>query len=895
MSHLLNYNRGFGPNFLQSLLGQNTSTAALNAQQYMDTYNYYKNLGTAFADMNPYGSLPGLTAATGPGRMPASSTASTVATNPLAALGDLSMFGLSTTALQSLGANSAALNLPSSLANSNSAALQQLSTTASMYTSPSALNTNLPITSASNMAAGSVASASNSAAVLSAYEQYKQSLRGSFNNMYNYTGDFGLSSSGSTILDSSKSKNSKQMSSNNKNLPGGSKTNSAMNAYSTAANYMAQNQTQSQTQQQQQRPSSRNTPTYEPQQQQQQKSNKSNTTSNKPTSLSSSPSTATSTLMNPSDINTTPRSSSLLNYRRSDSTSTTQSNTPKLAADNSPKIKNNSALQQKKSKDEGANNINSANNKAVLNTSTAKVMKTPTTGSQMSNQKSNQKSLTISTSNNNNADNTNKSSSTSNTGSTNSSSSKSSSSSNSSSTSKSSNSTSSNSSSATKLSSKSSTSSATSDANRAMNMGILYPNSKNLDKALNKPNSPVNMGIVYPKSSNKSSSEMQIIPTTSPPGTISISKQLNELSPSISLTALKNNTGNKTPINQNMKTNNNSNAQINKIIQNNSNIRKPNSPVNTNANKTSTSNLNTSNSPAGSSAASNTTTNQSNLLARIKMANSQKSVNNNPVPPLHRAATIASISTANTSNKSGLTITNVKNPIKTPNKAMTSSQQISTLAKQTAAAAVAKSTANRLNTPTAGDNNTTLQKNLNSPNNTPLPSLTSIKRIVKRNSPTVNVAGNTAGKLPALTSSPSLTVTSSNKLPIISSVKSISQYPTTMATISKASITKINSPSNQASNNSVMLTKTSTTSSSSVGSNQPSVSNVSKTLAQMQKRLPISQSATTSSAGSTNAIKSTVNIRPVDTKQNPSGTGSGYIIETNINDKKLAIGAPTKR
>ncbi|XP_032595446.1 transcriptional regulator ATRX-like isoform X2 [Drosophila grimshawi] len=50
----------------------------------------------------------------------------------------------------------------------------------------------------------------------------------------------------------------------------------------------------------------------------------------------------------------------------------------------------------------------------------------------------------------------------------------------------------------------------------------------------------INFGSVYPSGKDflKSNSEMQIIPTTSPPGTISITKQLNEMSPSISLTAL---------------------------------------------------------------------------------------------------------------------------------------------------------------------------------------------------------------------------------------------------------------------------------------------------------------------------------------------------------------------
>ncbi|KAM7351107.1 uncharacterized protein ACRADG_004087 isoform 2-T2 [Cochliomyia hominivorax] len=869
MSHLLNYNRGFGPNFLQSLLGQNTNAAALSAQQYMDTYNYYKNLGTAYADLNPYGSLPALSAGGAPGRMQTTSTASSVASNPLAALGDLSMFGLSTSALQSLGANAAAMNLPNSLGNNSSnAGLQQMPTSASMYTSPSALNANLPITSTSNMSTGGLASVSNSAAVLSAFEQYKQSFRGTFNNMYNYTGDFGLSSSGSTILDSSKSKNSKQTTSNNKNLPGGSK-----NSFSGPPAYVPQSQaTQSQQQaqqlQQQQRPSSRNTPTYEQQQQQQHKA-KTNT------ALTKLPSSSTNSLMNSSDSNSSARSSGLLNYRRSEpSPSMAANNTAKQTSDITQNKNKNSALQQKKSKEDSGNNINTANNKPMLNPpNNTKVMKTPTSGTSTlpSNQRLNQKSISSTTSNNSSSSSTSKSSSTSSNSATTSSAS--------------------NSSSATKTSS-----SSLADSNRAMNMGILYPNSKNVDKTINQPNSPVNMGIVYPKSSNKNTSEMQIIPTSSPPGTISISKQLNELSPSISLTALKSNTTNKSQGNQNFKTNTSNsnaaqNAQINKIIQqNNSNIRRTSSPINTGniANKTTTSNTNTSGSTSISSVSSNST-NQSNLLARIKMVNNQKSINNNPVPPLHRAATVPSITTTSTTTKPGLTITNVKNPIKNQNittKPMASSQQISTLAKQTAAAAVAKSNLNRLSSSSSGDN-ISQQKNQNSANNTtPLPSLTSIKRIVKRNSPTVSGSVNTASKPPALTSPPSLTVTSSNKLPIISSVKSISQYPSTMATISKASITKINSPSN----NSMVMTKT------TAGSNQSSVSNVSKTLAQIQKRLPTSQTTatTSSSSSSTNAIKSTVNIRPVDTKQNPSGTGGVYIIETNINDKKLAIGAPTR-
>ncbi|XP_065355571.1 transcriptional regulator ATRX-like isoform X2 [Calliphora vicina] len=885
MSHLLNYNRGFGQNFLQSLLGQNTN-AALNTQQYIDMYNYYKNLNTTYADMNPYGTMPGLSTGGGPGRMPTSSTASAVPTNPLAALGDLSMFGLSSSALQSLGANAAALNLPSSLGNSSSAALQQMSTSASMYTSPSALNTNLPITSASNMAAGGLASANNSAAALSAFEQYKQSLRGSYNSMYNYTGDFGLSSSGSTILDSSKSKSSKHGGgSNNKNLPGGSKGGSAMGFLPGPPAYMPpQPQPPAQQQHvQQHRPNSRNTPTYEPQQQQQpQQKSKSST---------KSPSSATSnSLMASSDANSSGRSRSLLSYRRSEpssssSTSVGATNTTKQASDNLSQHKQNPPAQQKKSEENSGNNVNSGNNKAML-TPNPKPMKAPASGPQVlpSNQKANQKSGSIHGTSGNIS---NSSSSTS------SSNSNQKSGSSGSSTISSSSTTSSN-------SNNKSTSSAQSESNRAMNMGILYPNSKGSDKTSNKPNSPLNMGIVYPKSSNKSASEMQIIPTSSPPGTISISKQLNELSPSISLTALKTNAPNKSQQNQNIKSNNSNfnnstpNAQISKIIQNNSNLRRTTSPVNTAAiasKLSSSSNLNAGSSAAGSTA---TTTNQSNLLARIKIANSKKPVNgnnNNPVPPLHRAATMVSIPTTSAAAKTstGLTITNVKTPIKNPNistKALTSSQQISTLAKQTAAAAVAKSNVNRLsNSGGSSSDNLALHTN----QNTTLPSLTSFKKVIKRNSPNMGAGNN---KLPALTSSPSLTVTSAgNKLPIISSVKSISQYPSTMATISKASITKINSPSNQPSNNST-LTK------SSIGSNnQPSVSNVSKTLAQMQKRLPTSQTTPTTSstpANAANAIRNTVNIRPVDTKQNPAGTGGVYIIETNINDKKLAIGAPTK-
>ncbi|XP_023301758.2 transcriptional regulator ATRX-like isoform X2 [Lucilia cuprina] len=879
MSHLLNYNRGFGPNFLQSLLGQNTNAAALNTQQYIDVYNYYKNLGTAYADMNPYSTLPGLNAAGGPGRMPNASTPSSVSANPLAALGDLSMFGLSSTALQTLGANAAALNLPSSLGNSSSAALQQMTNSASMYTSP--LNTNLPITSASNMSTGGVASASNSAAVLSAFEQYKQSFRGTYNNMYNYTGDFGLSSSGSTILDSSKSKNSKHGSgANNKNLPGGSKAGSNMGLFSGPPPYMPSPQPQPPAQQQlaqQQRPSSRNTPTYEPQQQQQQQpqqQQKSKSTISTTKSSSSSPSTSNSTLMTSPEANSSARAKSLLSYRRAESTSSSNttsqsaananslSSNTKQSGENLTQNKQNSTVQQKKST---AEEVGSNANK-TMPTPNAKTMKTPagTTHVLSTNQKSNQKSTTNLGSNSSGSSTTSTTSSTSN----------------------------------------KSTASAQSDSNRAMNMGILYPNSKGIDKNTNKPNSPLNMGIVYPKSSSKSTSEMQIIPTSSPPGTISISKQLNELSPSISLTALKTNPPNKTQTNQNIKTGNSQNAQINKIMQNNSNLRRTTSPVNSASVKTTTANLNTSTAAAVANAA----TNQSNLLARIKMANSKKPVNgsntNNPVPPLHRASTMVNIPSTSTATKSstGLTITNVKTAMKNPNmatKSLTTTSQISTLAKQNAAAVV-KSNITRLSS--AGGNNsnssdnTSNQKNANTANNSAnVPSLATFKRVVKRNSPNVNTAGN---KMPALTSSPSLTVTSSNKLPIISSVKSISQYPSTMATISKASITKINTPTTQ-STNSITLTKQSTSTTlgnNNSNNNQPSVS---KTLAQMQKRLPTTTQTATTSAASTsanavNAIRNTVNIRPVDTKQNPAGTGGVYIIETNINDKKLAIGAPTK-
>uniref|UniRef100_A0A1I8PAA2 Transcriptional regulator ATRX n=1 Tax=Stomoxys calcitrans TaxID=35570 RepID=A0A1I8PAA2_STOCA len=888
--------RGFNQPLLQSLLGPNSTPST--TQQYLDMLAYYKNFN-AYADLNSYSTLSGI----GAGRMPVGPSTSSAA-NPLAALGDLSMYGLPSSALQGLGATSAATSM--SLANSVLAgALPPMPSVVSsaapapMYTSPAP-------SSVANVALSSagLTNTTNTSAALNAFEQYQQSLRNTFPNMYSYAGDFGIGSSGSTILDKSKSgKNSKHSnSSGNKNtinLPGGSKVN-PMGMFPGSAMYMPQHQQQQQQPQQQQqqhqsRPSSRNTPT--------ELSNKSKAqTPSSSSSLAAYPPTSNSTstvnltsavntssastmsisqvISNASKSNTSDTSNSLINYRRSEpnSNSSGPTKTVQQTSNSSTGLgsKRTNADQTNNSnsniRTSASSNSNSTPNSKQLSSKTLN----PSTPVQQQQQQSHaskpvQSSNPVPQQNSSNQRSSQKSSHT--------------------------NQASSN------MTAKNSSNS--DNGRSTSNIGILYPNSKGHEKTgASKPNSPMNMGIVYPRSSSKNSnSEMQIIPTSSPPGTTSIAKQLNDLSPSISLTAVKNSGPNNKNVNSSAKPNAaTQNMQLNKVLQNNTTIRRTTSPV-------AMSGVNSSKPPSNGNTNSNSssttptsTQNHSNILARFKAANSKTSTNNgnniNNPPPLHRANTtfgMTKSSTVNISAKpsSGLTITNIKSGIK-PSQNIQSKQQLgngganqaSTLAaKQQAAASVAKSSIQRTSTSSSGVNNPSTPHTSNlqrSSTSSSLSGISSIKRAIIKRTPPNTPSATTSNKLPAALSSPSVTVTSSNKLPIISSVKSMSPA---MATITKTSVTKSNQPA-------VAQSK----------QNINSVSNVSKALAQMQKRLPSSLTATASNPSSTssstsasNSLRNTVNIRPVDNKLNSTAMGGGvYIIETNINDKKVAIGAPTK-
>ncbi|XP_075150194.1 uncharacterized protein LOC142224305 isoform X2 [Haematobia irritans] len=847
-------NRGFNQPLLQSLLGPNSTPST--AQQYLDMFNYYKNLST-YSDLNSYSAL----SAMGAGRMPVGPSTSS-ASNPLAALGDLSMYGLSSSALQSLGASSAANSM--SLANSVLAgALPPMPVASSapspMYTSPAPSS----ISNVSLSSAG-LTNTTSAAAALNTFEQYQQSLRNSFPNMYSYAGDFGIGSSGSTILDKSKSgKNTKHSSggSSNKNptnLPGGSKTGiNTMGLFPGSSMYLPQQQQQ---QQQQSRPSSRNTPN--------EVSNKSKAPTPAPSNSlpSSTPNTTSTTnltttanaslmstssqnVTNASKTNTNGSSSSLINYRRSESTSSNSSTTKSVAQSSNPKMPTQKRSNVEPSSNDNVNNratsASSSNNsssskqfppKGVSSANT--LQQSPHQQQQSQSSKSTPSSISLIRQNSPNPKPSPKPSSNN---------------------------------SGTKVPSNP-------DNSRTTNMGILYPNSKGQEKPSGtKPNSPMNMGIVYPRSSTKNtSSEMQIIPTSSPPGTTSISKQLNDLSPSISLTAVKNSSGSQKASKSNSAS---QNIQLNKVLQNNTTIRRTISPVTiTGVNSSKSSSSGNSNANSASS-----TSNPSNLLARFKAASNKMSSNNgnnNTPPPLHRANTSLGItkgSAINVTPKStpGLTITNIKPPMKTsqnlPNKATNVSSSSTLVAKQQAAASVAKSNIQRAPSSTSGVNSspitTSSSSNLQrSSTSASLPSVSSIKRTIIKRMPTNTPNTVPNNKMPATLSSPSVTVTSSNKLPIISSVKSISP---SMATISK-NISKGNSSGNAQSKPTINT-----------------VSNISRTLT--------NAAAASSSRNMSSTVRNAVNIRPVDNKQNSSNIGGGvYIIETNINDKKVAIGTPTK-
>ncbi|XP_005181582.2 transcriptional regulator ATRX isoform X1 [Musca domestica] len=971
--------RGFAPHLLQSLLGPNSTPST--TQQYLDMLNYYKNLN-AYADLSPYSALTAMAA----GRMPPTGPPASAnpAANPLAALGDLSMYGLPSSALQGLSATSAgSMNLASSvLANAlppppppqhgAMSTAASSSAAASMYTSSASTSMVNAVLSSAGMT-----NTTNSNA-LSSYEQYQQSLRNSYSampSMYSYAGDFGIGSSGSTILDKSKTgksgnnnnnnKHSTSSSKNSTNLPGGSKSNNTptpVSLYSSASSYLNQQQ-QSQQHHQSSRPSSRNMSAD--------LSNKSKnhnpspsagnslmpsasssgttmSTSSPPSAFTNPPSNANNTTTTKSNDPPPPTTNSLINYRRSESSggganNSTSSSKPANSSGNlvtNPRRttgnleqskgnnnnnsmgggSNKSSMAQNHATTTGHSKHSSSSGQQQQSSAPSSSSSSTTFSSSAANQKSQQSHTTTGHSKHSSATGQQQSSTSA------------------------ANQKSQQSQANKQMSSNGSTkSSGSADSSRTLNMGILYPKNQEKQTTSSKPSSPMNMGIVYPRGAGKptttSTSEMQIIPTSSPPGTTSISKQLNDLSPSISLTAVTKQTGsqNKSLGSANVKTpsgGGNSSApsqsiQINKILQNNPAIRRTNSsPVTTSSSSSSAmgSSPNLAKSQTTNSSSNSLT---SNILARFKANsnhNNKSSSNSNP-PSLQRANTTLAISkTPNvnitTKSPSGLIITNVKTPIKQQlqniaSKVVAASgsqgSQVSTLAKQQAAVSVAKSNVQqRTATPISSAN---LQKSISNTSTTTLPSISTLKRAIikKTNLAAAGSQSGTAHKFPtSLTTTPSLTVTSSStKLPIISSVKSISPA---MAASMAAAASSSSSTLNKSKSNPQILSSSSSPGGTLV--HKPSVMNVAKTLAQMQKRMPSSMSATmvgssststSQSAGSSGGIRNTVNIRPVgDAKQNSSnmmgGSGGGggsasgnvYIIETNINDKKVAIGAPTR-
>uniref|UniRef100_A0A1A9V9H3 Transcriptional regulator ATRX n=1 Tax=Glossina austeni TaxID=7395 RepID=A0A1A9V9H3_GLOAU len=903
MSSLFNY-RGFGQPFLQSMVGQANNTTAAT-QQYLDFYNYYKNLST-------YGDLSQYTSPLAPnpnllGRFPNSGPAAPPS-NPLSALGDLSM--LASTALS--GSPSLTGAVSKTMNTGLPPMLPQLPNT-SMYSSPasSASLPSMPITSTAPLGSGGGNVAGSNASLLSAFEQYTQSFRSPYTNMYSYASDFGLGTSGTTILDKSKSKTTKsnQSSMNNSssgpkgstNLPGGS-TNEFANQFTEPAPYLTLRPKQRSTlgvgnigDQQQTKPSSVN----------EQSKERSNSMSRRETT------------------------NDLINYRRNEMKGNNKSG-PDGAIKNSSAIvssvntMNNSQRKLSSNRDNTSAKTSSVN---TINISNGKT--TPTSSMQLA------KTSSSSTTQSSNNTRTVKSSA----GSALSSSLNSSNQKSNGPKQKSGNVNGA----ASGKPNKSSNSANSLDSNRAVNMGILYPNNSNGNSSSSTANpSTVNMGIIYPhskSSAGKNSGEMQIIPTSSPPGTTSISKQLNDLSPSISLTALKTNTApSKTQVQQqNLTKASNNMTMFPKGSQSNSNSNRK-TTTSSISNVQSLSKPAISVSTATSSTGltiSNSNANQSNQMIKSRITGSINKKSASDTPPLASVGTKTSLPITNatsatninslrkvipknqTMNRGGLTITATRTTATPTSINITKSSNSNTiaLAKQTAAAVLAKSS-NIMNANTGRNatssgisSPTTLQKNSSgglTPTHTQSPmSVAAIKKtVINRASP--------------------ITVTSKSSTTTAATSNSNNNNKSNSVIIKSAMLSPLSNNFNSSNN----LTKTLTKSNPSMNANLsrsspipklspiPSVSNVYKTL--LQNRIPATISSTniTSSASSSlpsssssssaptlpstansntvNIVRNTVNIRPVEVKQNSSGSGNVYIIETNINDKKVAIGTPTK-
>uniref|UniRef100_A0A1A9W059 Repressor of RNA polymerase III transcription MAF1 homolog n=1 Tax=Glossina brevipalpis TaxID=37001 RepID=A0A1A9W059_9MUSC len=903
MSSLFNY-RSFGQPFLQSVVGQaNNANAA--TQQYLDFYNYYKNL-SSYTDLSQYTSPlaanPNLL-----GRFP-NSGAAAPPSNPLSALGDLSM--LASTALS--GSPSLTGAVSKTMNTGLPPMLPQMPST-SMYSSPAStasLQNNIPTTSTSALGTPGSNVASNNVSLLSAFEQYTQSFRSPYTNMYSYASDFGLGTSGTTILDKSKSKPAKsnQSSMNNSssaakastNLPGGA-TNEFANQFTEPAPYLTS------------RPKSRSTLGV---------ANIGDKQQAKASAINEQSKERSNSLSRRETTN------DLINYRRNEMKGTNKNGLDGAMKNNSAMLGSVNTLSnsQRKltntrdnapAKTSSVNTINISNGKTTP-TSSMHLAKTSTSSTtQSSNHSKTVKSSAVSTTSNSlNSSNQKSSGSKQKSGNINTATSG--------------------------KANKSSNSPISLDSNRAVNMGILYPSNSNGNSNSSTANpSTVNMGIIYPhskSSTGKNSGEMQIIPTSSPPGTTSISKQLNDLSPSISLTALKTNaTSSKTQVqSQNItKTSNNMNIFPKGSQSNSSNSRKSNASAITNVQSLNKPAISVGTTPSSTGLTiSSSVANQSNPILKSRITGSVNKKLTNDTPTLASVGTKNSVPVSNatastninslrklipknqTMNRGGLTITATRTTATPTSINVTKPSNSSTiaLAKQTAAAVLAKSgnttnaNAGRNATSSGLSSPTTLHKNSNAILN-PAQSSMSMAAIKK-------AVINRASPITVTTKSSPVTVTTN------SNNNNNNNNKNNSVIIKSAMLSPLSNNFNSTNSLTKNITKPNPSLNASLSRSSPipklspipSVTNVYKTL--LQNRIPATISSTnitsstssslpstsssvttipsTANSNTVNVVRNTVNIRPVEVKQNSSGSGNVYIIETNINDKKVAIGTPTK-